>query len=423
VARDSHEPSEDTWVDMGLFESWQDALAMDPSQLLHEATMSGDVEAMENAIKEGADLLARNESGGTALHTAARNGHHRALGALLKHTNSRNREKLLQAADANGNTALHLSAQGGHSLATRHLLEAGASLDLKNSSQQTALDLAEPHQQLRGAMEQRGLQGGARRKPGIQLQAGVFAGGSYHPSTLARGQRRRVALVIGNDRYSHMPALPNCVNDAKDVAIALRSRDFQCMVITDQTRPQMLACIRAFRQGLKKDDVVLLYFSGHGVECDGVPYMVPIEVELRDDIEQEAVSLNWIMKTLNSVSGKTTNLIFLDACRFTEANSTFKGGEVGLSMRGFRAPSEAEYCIALSSDPGTASHTNPEGRNSVFTQHLLKCLNDEEICTEDVEIMLRHVRSNVMDQTAQKQRPWTQSCLSPDGFKFCMSTS
>ena len=32
----------------------------------------------------------------------------------------------------------------------------------------------------------------------------------------------------------------------------------------------------------------------------------------------QAVSLNWIIKTLNSVSGKTTNIIVLDACRINE---------------------------------------------------------------------------------------------------------
>jgi len=196
---------------------------------------------------------------------------------------------------------------------------------------------------------------------------------------------------------------------------------FMVMVVADQTRPQMLACIRAFRQGIRRGDVVLLYFSGHGVEYEGVPFIVPIGTEAKSasDYEQEAVSLNWIIKTLNSVSGKTTNIIVLDACRINEADNTFKGGdESGLSMKGFRAPSGAEYCIALSSDPGTASRSNPSGRNSIFTEHLLSSLQNKDIASQDVEIMLRHVRQDVMEATGQRQRPWTQSCLSVDGFVF-----
>ena len=39
----------------------------------------------------------------------------------------------------------------------------------------------------------------------------------------------------------------------------------------------------------------------------------------------QAVSLNWILKTLNTVNGKTTNLLFLDSCRINTADDTFKG--------------------------------------------------------------------------------------------------
>merc|ERR1712146_623929 len=106
----------------------------------------------------------------------------------------------------------------------------------------------------------------------------------------------------------------------------------------------MLACIRAFRQGIRDSDIVLVFFSGHGVEHEGVPYLLPLGTNVGNstDYELEAVSLNWILKTLNTVNGKTTNLLFLDACRINTADDTFKGGEagaVGFSMKGFRAPS------------------------------------------------------------------------------------
>ena len=159
---------------------------------------------------------------------------------------------------------------------------------------------------------------------------------------------------------------------------------------------------------------------GHGVEHEGVPYLLPIHANSAhsSDYELEAVSLNWILKTLNTVNGNTTNLILLDSCRVNTLDDTFKGeGSVGLSMKGFRAPSGAEYCIALSSDPGTASHSAPGLRNSVFTQHLLDCLKEQAVCGLDVELMLRHVRERVMIATEQMQRPWTQSCLGVDGFR------
>ena len=61
--------------------------------------------------------------------------------------------------------------------------------------------------------------------------------------------------------------LNNCVNDAKDVAVVLQQLNFMVMVVSDQTRSQMLACIRAFRQGIRDSDIVLLYFSGNLAFC------------------------------------------------------------------------------------------------------------------------------------------------------------
>jgi uncharacterized caspase-like protein len=298
-------------------------------------------------------------------------------------------------------------------------MQAGADPDSLDLSGKAASELA-PTEALRLAM--------ASIRPasdqGLKPSTGPFAGGTCAPSLVSRASdgRRRVALVIGNDNYSgSVSKLDNCVNDAKDMAVVLQKHHFMVMVVSDQNRSQMLACIRAFRQGIRDSDIVLVYFSGHGVEHDGVPYLLPLGTSVvnSSDYELEAVSLNWILKTLNTVNGKTTNLLFLDSCRINTADDTFKGqGGGGFSMKGFRAPSGAEYCIALSSDPGTAAQTRPGERNSVFTHHLLECLAEKSVNELDVEIMLRHVREGVMVTSSEAQRPWTSSCLGVNGFRF-----
>lgn len=404
-------------------EEWREALAQDPAVAMLEAARKGDVETVANALDEGADVTSSAECGGSLLHIAGQHGQHTVLTRVMQRLVGAQLGVLLRRTNSQGNTALHLAAQSGHGMATKVLLEAGAPLDVINQRGATPIDLASS-QALQTAMQRQQLKNSQTE---VRLQTGaVFANTRGNPKSPVGGlskPQRRVALVIGNDRYSGgLSQLPNCVHDAKDMAVALQKNcGFMVMVVADQTRPQMLACIRAFRQGIRRGDVVLLYFSGHGVEYEGVPFIVPIGTEAKSasDYEQEAVSLNWIIKTLNSVSGKTTNIIVLDACRINEADNTFKGGdESGLSMKGFRAPSGAEYCIALSSDPGTASRSNPSGRNSIFTEHLLSSLQNKDIASQDVEIMLRHVRQDVMEATGQRQRPWTQSCLSVDGFVF-----
>ena len=49
----------------------------------------------------------------------------------------------------------------------------------------------------------------------------------------------RVALVIGNGAYRNVPRLTNPVNDASDVATALKSVGFETIVATDLDRAGM----------------------------------------------------------------------------------------------------------------------------------------------------------------------------------------
>eukprot|EP00658_Telonema_sp_P-2_P028076 TRINITY_DN2158_c0_g2_i3.p1 TRINITY_DN2158_c0_g2~~TRINITY_DN2158_c0_g2_i3.p1 ORF type:complete len:675 (+),score=160.37 TRINITY_DN2158_c0_g2_i3:174-2198(+) len=401
-------------------------------ETLFTAAQEGDIEELQSLLGEGADssLLStrHDESGATVLHQASEAGHVQAVVALVRAAqheakkrgpdSKRALNEWLNARDHEGNTALHISAAAGHTLLVRQLMQSGADPDALDLAGRTASQVAAT-EALQLAMAN------TRVVPQeLRLRTGVFAGGTYMPSARAGVVgRRRVALVMGNDNYSGgVSKLTNCVNDAKDMAGILQQLNFMVMVVSDQSRSQMLACIRAFRQGIRDSDIVLVYFSGHGVEHEGVPYLLPLGANAvhSSDYELEAVSLNWILKTLNTVEGGTTNLLFLDSCRLNITDDTFKGegGAVGYSMKGFRAPSGAEYCIALSSDPGTASHSAPQERNSVFTEHLLSCLANQEVNRLDVELMLRHVREGVMAATSGKQRPWTQSCLGVDGFRF-----
>ena len=74
-----------------------------------------------------------------------------------------------------------------------------------------------------------------------------------------QGSGRRLALVVGNDAYRAQSALRNAVNDARAVASALG---------------ELGSALSAFAGSLRGDDVALFYFAGHGVQMDGVNYLM-----------------------------------------------------------------------------------------------------------------------------------------------------
>ncbi|XP_078479444.1 diacylglycerol kinase iota-like isoform X2 [Lampetra planeri] len=109
------------------------------TKALLDAARQGSLEKLIDAHSRGADLLARDSEGRSALHHAAAGGHR----DLVKHILETGPLELLDEAEADtGNTALHGAAAGGHRTVCYFLVEAGASLLKTNSKGDLAGDVA-----------------------------------------------------------------------------------------------------------------------------------------------------------------------------------------------------------------------------------------------------------------------------------------
>jgi len=86
---------------------------------------------------------------------------------------------------------------------------------------------------------------------------------------------RRVALVIGNGAYTPPAELKNPLNDARDVAQALRALAFDVVLHTDADLRTMQRAVREFGAKLRPDGGALFFYAGHGVQVRGNNYLVP----------------------------------------------------------------------------------------------------------------------------------------------------
>src|SRR5438045_2648124 len=134
--------------------------------------------------------------------------------------------------------------------------------------------------------------------------------------------QRRTALVIGNGDY-HFGPLKNPVNDAREMADALRAPRFDVDYRENAARNTMRESIRAFVLRAKSYDVRLFYYAGHGVQLDGKNYLIPTdaEIETADDIPAKSADLNEMLERLGQ-SSSGMNIVILDACR----NNPFADG-------------------------------------------------------------------------------------------------
>ena len=85
----------------------------------------------------------------------------------------------------------------------------------------------------------------------------------------AAADERRVALVIGNSTYRTAPSLQNTLNDAKDVAAALRRVGFEVIDGLDLDKRGMDAALARFARQVRDADAAFFYFAGHGLQFKG----------------------------------------------------------------------------------------------------------------------------------------------------------
>src|SRR5262245_45263103 len=106
---------------------------------------------------------------------------------------------------------------------------------------------------------------------------------------------KRVALVIGNGAYQKASKLLNPGNDAKAIAEMLRAARFDEVVVHENLGIRELRqAINDFSDLVRDADTAIVYFSGHGIEVNGVNYLIPIDAILDRDIDTpyEAYSLD-----------------------------------------------------------------------------------------------------------------------------------
>ena len=243
----------------------------------------------------------------------------------------------------------------------------------------------------------------SRRQAVLALVVLLALGAWLAPS--AASAAGRVALVVGNGVYGEIGTLPNPGNDAADVAAALGRLGFGVTTVRDADRAGLTAALRAFARQSAGADVSLVFYAGHGLEVDGVNYLVPVDARLeRDtDVRFETVAL---YDVLASTVGASLRVVILDACRNNPLSRSMQrtGAARSVSRGSFGELNEAllgdETLVAYAAAAGTTA-ADGTGRNSPYTSALLAYLERPL----EIGILFRQVRAQVLATTNGEQRP------------------
>ncbi len=238
-------------------------------------------------------------------------------------------------------------------------------------------------------------------------------------TTQAQGQAdlKRVALVIGNAAYINAPPLANPRNDALSMSASLRNLGFVVEEGIDLDTAGMYDTIRAFGALAETADVALVFYAGHGIQVDGINYLLPTDVSLarERDLNYEGVPLELIMTEVAQT--KRLGVVILDACRdnpFSLQLARSMGTRSSLVGRGLARveAAPADTLIAFATRDGAVAEDG-DGVNSPYTTALLSHLSEPGL---EIGQYFRRVRDTVMDATNGRQEPFVYGSLSADQF-------
>ena len=219
----------------------------------------------------------------------------------------------------------------------------------------------------------------------------------------------RVALLIGNNNYAGSP-LRNAVNDAKDLADALKELGFKVIVRENTGRAEMIKAIQEFGAALEGANTALFFYAGHAMQFKDRNYLVPIDAAMgsEEDVTFFSVEIGQVFDRMDRARTRF-NFIVLDACRDNPFAASFKVSSTGLAQMG----SPSGTLIAYATSPGSVA-ADGFGRNGIYTKHILQNIKVPDL---PVEIMFKRVREGVERETRKLQTPWDSSSLKGD-FAF-----
>lgn len=232
---------------------------------------------------------------------------------------------------------------------------------------------------------------------------------------------RKIALVIGISQYSgdDYKPLTYAASDAHKVYNYLTQEagfDPQQVKLLLNENATAANIRQAFRSWLhsqvtSSDDIVLVYYSGHGETTFGKDgYIVPVEVAKREDISGQGVALEDINSTLDKLDSKKVALM-IDSCYSGAViPGQAKGGHDLFNSEvasNFLKMASTGRLILTSSAPTEKSLEFEELQGGLFTHFLLEGLRGKADTVDadkrvTVDELFRYITQNVKMYARQK---------------------
>lgn len=212
---------------------------------------------------------------------------------------------------------------------------------------------------------------------------------------LADTPNQKIALVIGNAHYKHLPVLKNPSRDALSIARLLSAKGFTTFLMQNATAVEMQKMIGFVASHSKEAAQILIYYAGHNAIKKNTAALLP--VDYNPETTPTVFTLDALLAHFNIPFAQKA--IIVDACLETENPLSH---DVPFSVA---LPLETLLIFATSY--GQAAYDG-QGQHSIFTGAFLDHVSNQN---SDIETALHSLRKSVIQISQAHQIPVSISTL------------
>lgn len=235
----------------------------------------------------------------------------------------------------------------------------------------------------------------------------------------------KYALIIGNTEYID-PGLAQLTapgKDAEDFGRVLKDKEIcgfdDVNILLNQPEHIVRGTIDEFFDQKKPDDLLVLYFSGHGVRDELGALYLAVKNTVRTRLRSTAIKSDYIREAMDQSRSKR-QVVMLDCCNsgaFPQGTKAELGGAMGMvsAFQGY-----GRFVLTASDATQFAWEGNKvigETQNSLFTHFLVKGLEGEADSDGDGSITVDELYDYAYEQISRitpKQTP-TKSASKQEG--------
>lgn len=221
---------------------------------------------------------------------------------------------------------------------------------------------------------------------------------------------KRIALVIGNGQYEQLAELPKALNDARALRETLTADlGFEVIYGENLSRRDTNRRLSELESRIERDDLVFIYFAGHGVSLSGENYLLPADLQQPEVGEDDLVKSDSTAASamVAKISAKKPSAIYvvLDACRKNPFDKASIGQGVGLSKTAFPDGVFVLYPASLGKASLDSLSETDQNPNSLFVRNLLPLLKTPYLTQAELALRVQQQVSSTAAAAGLEQIP------------------